>query len=257
MRKWKPRLLPVLTCVVMLSAVILPQQLSRWRDQALLDTPHTEALHGENELPTRPLSLLEQMSLIALFNMDNEALTSVIQELGQDSETAAMVRTELERLCDSDVLPPEVLPEDLSEFSSRRLYLRMPGTLTGASFLVMEGYSKQEELYLSLVLSETDGYALWLELDHPAMKKFVGQPVDIGRAFLDRLGVENSCTGYGRYDAVFTTPDGGLQYAVYRDGTLLLIQSSSSDETSVSPIHGSSDAAAASSIHVSGYDSSS
>ncbi len=237
MRNQKPWLLPVLTCVVMLSAVILPQQLSRWRDKALLDTPHTEALHGENELPTRPLSLPEQMSLIAQFHMNNEALTSVIQELGQDRETAAMVRTELERLCDSGVLPPEMLLEDLSAFSSKRLYLRMPGTLTGASFLVMEGYSKQEEFYLSLVLSETDGYALWLELDHPAMRKFAGQPVDIGRAFLDRLGVENSCTGYGQYDAVFTAPDGGFQYAVYRDSTLLLIQSSFSGETAVSPIH--------------------
>lgn len=256
MRKWKPRLLPVLTCAVMLAAVILPQQLSRWRDQALLNTPHTEALHGENELPTRPLSLPEQMSLIALFNIDNEALTSVIQELGQDSGAAATVRTELERLCDSGVLPPEVPLEDLSPLSCRRLYLRMPGTLTGASFLVMEGYSKQKEFYLSLVLSETDGYALWLELDHPAMKKFAGQPVDIGRAFLDRLGVENSCTGYGRYDASFATPDGGLQYTVYRDGTLLFIQAFSGEETAASPIHGSSNAAAASPIHVAVHDSS-
>lgn len=223
MSKVKLWFLPILTCAVMLAAVILPQRLSLWRDEALLNTLHTEELQAENALPTRPLSLPEQMALVSLFEADGDSLTSVTQELGQDSQVEAMVRTELERLCSNGILAPELLPEDLSNFFSYRVYLRMPGTISGASFLVMEGYSKQENIYFSLLLNEEDGYALRLELSHPAIQKFIGEPLDIGTAFLDRLGVENTCVGYGPYDAVFTTPDSTLEYMVSMEGDLLRI----------------------------------
>lgn len=223
MSKVKRWFLPILTCAVMLASVILPQRLSLWRDETLLNAPHTEELQAENELPTRPLSLPEQMALVSLFDADSGALTSVTQELGQDSQAETMVRTELERLCSNGILAPELLPEDLSNFFGYRVYLRMPGTISGASFLVMEGYSKRENIYFSLLLNEEDGYALRLELSHPAIKNFIGEPLDIGTAFLDRLGVENTCVGYGPYDAVFTTPDAALQYGVFLEYDLLRI----------------------------------
>lgn len=231
MNKRKPWLLPILTCAVMLAAVILPQRLSLWRDEALLNTPHTEELQAENELPTRPLSLPEQMALVSLFDADSVSLTSVTQDLGQDSQVEAMVRTELERLCDNGILAPDLLPQDLSNFFSYRVYLRMPGAISGASFLVMEGYAKQEGIYLSLLMNEEDGYALRLELSHPAIQKFIGEPLDIGTAFLDRLGVENSRIGHSRYEAVFTTPDSTLEYIVSREGDLLRIVPLSENET--------------------------
>lgn len=219
LRSWS---LPILTCAVMLAAVILPQRISLWRDLALLDTPHTEELQAENDLPTRPLSLLEQMSLVSLCDIYPESLTVVAQELIPDSETVAMIWTELDRLCDDGILAPEVLPADLSDFLCQRLYLRLPGSISGASFLLMEGYSKQEGLYFSLLLNE-DGYTLRLELTHPAMEKYAGTPLDIGAAFFDRLGIEHSCVGYSPYEAVFATPDPTLRYLVSQDTDLLHI----------------------------------
>lgn len=234
MSKVKRWFLPILTCAVMLASVILPQRLSLWRDETLLNAPHTEELQAENELPTRPLSLPEQMALVSLFDADSGSLTSVTQELGQDSQAETMVRAELERLCSNGILAPELLPEDLSNFFSYRVYLRMPGTISGASFLVMEGYSKRENIYFSLLLNEEDGYALRLELSHPAIKKFLGEPLDIGTAFLDRLGVEHSCIGYGPYDAAFAAPDSAIQYTVSLEGDLLRIVPWPEGETGVS-----------------------
>lgn len=219
LRSWS---LPLLTCAVMLAAVILPQRISLWRDQALLNTPHTEELRVENDLPTHPLSLLEQMSLVSLCDLYPESLTVVTQELIPDGEAMATIRTELDRLCGDGILPPEVLPADLSGFLYQRLYLRLPGSVSGASFLLMEGYSKKEDSYFSLLLNE-DGYALRLEVIHPAMKKYAGTPLEIGTAFLDRLGVEHTCVGDSFYEAVFTTPDPALRYFASQDGDLLRI----------------------------------
>lgn len=217
-------LLPILTCLVVLVAVLLPQRLSRWRDEAVLNGPHTEELKTENELPTQSLPLEERMMLMARYDEDMDAMTAMVQELEQDGGMEALMRTELERLCESGILPWETLPEDLSPFLSRRLYLRAPEEIWGASFLVMEGYSKEDDVSLSLALDEETGYALRLELYSPALRKFVGEPVNIGTVFLDRLGVESECAGYGRYDASFDLLEANCRYAVLlEDRTALRI----------------------------------
>lgn len=215
-------LLPVLTCLVVLVAILLPQRLSQWRDQAALNGLHTEELKTENELPTQSLTLEERILLLARYDEDMDSMTAMVQELEQSGEVAGMMRKELERLCESGVLPPEVLPADLSSFESRRLYLRAPEEIWGSSFLLMEGYDKAEDIYFSLVLDEETGYALRLELATPALQQFSDEPVNIGITFLDRLGVENMCIGYGGYDATFDLPGADCRYTIWLENHAML-----------------------------------
>lgn len=207
-------LLPILTCLVVLVAILLPQRLSRWRDEAVLGGPHTEELKTENELPTQALALEERIALLGRYNGAPEAMTVLTQELDRGSGAETLMWAELERLCESGVLEWELLPERFPSLQSWRLYLRAPEAICGAGFLVMDGYSEEDGVYLSLALDEETGYALELELSSPAARKFAGEPVNIGIVFLDRLGVENECAGYGKYSASFDLPGADCRYDV-------------------------------------------
>ncbi|WP_298029822.1 hypothetical protein [uncultured Dysosmobacter sp.] len=198
-------LLPILTCLVVLVALLFPQRLSQWRDEAVLNSPHTEELKTENELPTQALTIQERMLLVAQYN-EGADMTALVQELEWDSETENLVWKELEGLCKDGILPPEVLPEDLTAFPLQRCYLRSPEEIRGASFLVVEGYSKKNALNLSLALDEETGAALWLEADSPFLRKFDADSLAIGSIFLARLGLENVCENYSPQAAQLTLP---------------------------------------------------
>jgi len=215
-------LLPILTCLVVLVAVLFPQRISRWRDEAVLNRPHTEELKTENELPTQSLTIQERMLLLAQYN-EGADMTALVQELEWDSETVDQVWKAMEGLCKDGILPPEVLPEALAAFPLRRCYLRSPEEIRGASFLVVEGYSKKKALNLSLALDEETGLVLRLEADSPFLKKFDAEPLAIGSLFLARLGLENVCESDSPEAALLTLPDADCYYSVIKDGSFLHI----------------------------------
>jgi len=217
MRRLDHYLLPVLTCLVVLVAILFPQRLSQWRDEAVLNRLHTEKLRTENDLPTQPLSLEERMLLLAVYTegLDPD-MTVIFQEREWDEETEALMRTELERLSENGVLPTGPLAESVSGFSAQRCYLRASEEIRGAAFLTIDIYSKAEDLWLCLILDEETGYALTLEVSGPAMEKFDAVPADIGILFLDRLGLEYTLDGYAEYDAGFTLTGTDCGYIVIK-----------------------------------------
>ena len=60
-KKWG---LPVLTGLMVLASIVLPQQLSSLRDLKTLDTIHIESL-SEDDLSVRELPLPEKLALLA------------------------------------------------------------------------------------------------------------------------------------------------------------------------------------------------
>ena len=54
MKKHIPRLLPVLACLALLTAALLPPQISRLRDQALSGAVHAEGWNSSLERPLEP-----------------------------------------------------------------------------------------------------------------------------------------------------------------------------------------------------------
>lgn len=217
MRRLDKYLLPILTCLVVLVAILFPRRLSQWRDEAVLNGLHTEELKTENDLPTQPLSLEERMLLLAMYADGlEENLTVIAQEQEWDEETDALLRTELERLSANGVLPTGPLVESVSGFSAQRLYLRSPEEIRGASFLTIDVHSKAEKLWLTIILDEETGFALALEASGLAVEKFDAVPSDIGILFLDRLGLEYTLDGYAEYDAGFTLTGTDCGYIVIK-----------------------------------------
>jgi len=217
MRRLDRYLLPILTCLVVLVAILFPQRLSRWRDEAELNGPHTEELKTENDLPTQPLSLEERILLLAVFTEYGESpdMTVILQEQGWNDETEALMRAELERLRENGVLP--LMPEGLLGFSVQRCWLRAAEEIRGAAFLIMNVRSKAEGVWLSMILDEETGYALTLEASGSAVKLCDAEPVDTGILFLDRLGLEYACDGYAENDAGFTLTGTECSYIVVKD----------------------------------------
>ncbi len=217
MRRLDRYLLPILTCLVVLVAILFPQRLSQWRDAAVLDGPHTEELKTENDLPTQPLSLEDRMLLLAMYIEGLDAdLTVIFQEREWDEETETLLRTELERLSDNGVLPAGPRAESLSGFSAQRLYLRSPEEIRGAAFLTLDVYSKAQNLWLYLALDEETGCALALDASGLPIKRFAAEPVDIGIRFLDRFGLEYICDGYAESDAFFQLTGTDCGYMVVK-----------------------------------------
>lgn len=223
MRRIDQWLLPILTCLVVLAALLLPQRISRWRDEAALDGPHTEELKTENDLPTQSLTLEERILLLAQYNDAPDSMTAIVQELELSGEVEELMHAELEQLCAGGILDSEAIPESFAPFWGHRIYLRAPDKIWGASFLTMEGYLKEDGTSLSLVLDEASGIALRLEVFTPAIQKWVGEPVDVGLFFLDRMGVASTCTGYGMYDAAFDLPGADCHYEICRANALTVI----------------------------------
>ena len=134
MKKWKNRLLPIFTCLVVLGAALLPQRLSELRDHTLMGTVHTEKL-TDNWLLARPLSLAERIELLTLWSDEPERFTVVTQELSvkmAPEEILALqtqVWKELRSLADAGIFPDEMLQEETSDLSGERTSVRLSDDL--------------------------------------------------------------------------------------------------------------------------------
>lgn len=139
MKKWKNRLLPIFTCLVVLGAALLPQRLSELRDHTLMGTVHTEKL-TDNWLLARPLSLAERIELLTLWSDEPERFTVVTQELSvkmAPEEILALqtqVWKELKSLADAGIFPDEMLQEETSDLSGERTSVRLSDDLRSTTF---------------------------------------------------------------------------------------------------------------------------
>lgn len=226
MKKWKNRLLPIFTCLVVLGAALLPQRLSELRDHTLMGTVHTEKL-TDNWLLARPLSLAERIELLALWADEPERFTVVTQELSvkmTPEEILALqtqVWKELKSLADAGIFPDEMLQEEFSDLSGKRTSVRLSDDLRSTTFLRLNRLDKRSGMHLSIFMDADTGHTVAMQAFFPTSVRLSATASDIGKAFLDRLDLENqiqtSCTN----QAVLLLPETNTLYAVdldYSDG---------------------------------------
>ncbi len=224
MRKWNAWLLPVLTLLVALLSVLLPQRLSLLGDEAALHTVHAEALTADNNLPARPLSLEERVVLLARWSLGDDLFAAFRQPeeqaAGENEALAERVREELEDMVQSGALPADALPDTLPPLRAQRLGLWTADSFAGAEFLVVDGHEKRQYLYL--VLDGESGHVLFLDLalaeQSLAPEDAAQTPEALGAAFFRRLGLAGEWKGTGGEAALFRLPDSGVTYQVYRSG---------------------------------------
>lgn len=226
MKKCKNWLLPIFTCLVVLCAALLPQRLSELRDRALLGAVHTEEL-TDNRLPARPLSLAERIELLSLWSIEQENFTVVTQELSPKMTPEEMpalqtqVWEELKSLVEAGVLSEEMLPEDLSRLSGERTSVRLSEDLQGATVLQLGVVDKWKGPDLSIILDADTGHAIALQVFSPISEPLAATATDIGKAFMDRLGIENQVQTPGADHAVILLPETKVLYDIdldYSDG---------------------------------------
>lgn len=222
MKKWKNWLLPIFTCLVVLCAALLPQRLSELRDRALLGAVHAEEL-TDDRLHARPLSLAERMELLSLWLSEPERFTLVTQDLSAKMTPEEMpalqtqVWKELNSLVVAGVLSEEMLPEDLSRLSGERASVRLSEDLRGATFLQLGVVDKWKGPDLSILLDADTGHAIALQVFSPISAHLAATATDIGKAFMDRLGIENQVQTPGADHAVVLLPETGVLYDIYLD----------------------------------------
>lgn len=222
MRSFNRWILPVLTGLVVLSAVLLPPRLSRIRDGRLLNQVHSEALTAENGLTALPPALEERMLLLARWQEDGTGLAVANQPLESPDALEELVRAELQSLTSQGALSPELLPESPSSFNSWRMVLQDVETGAGASFLVADRYEKEQTFWL--ILDEESGRLLRMDIREPQMKAVQPDPAALGGAFLGRLGTDCTLLGAGPHEALFQITGTDLQYLSIVDGFFLSVR---------------------------------
>ena len=221
MGNWKNGLFPILTALTVTALALLPLRLSTLEDGRLTGTVHAEPLAENSNFPARPPDLPGRVRLLAQYHSNPEILTIVGQEPEREKlkELSAQARAELKRLADLGVLP-EKSNTYTGEFDGGLLYLRDQRDLSSAAFSFLNTYDKETGEYLSLYLDGESGRILALDLTTELVWELDSPAEDIGKTFLDGLGLEYEVSGASvKGTADFRLTDAGVNYEVrkYRD----------------------------------------
>lgn len=221
MKRFSRLLLPLLTLLSVACAILVPPKVSLLLDRQLIGSVHTEALVGDGNftLPSttmaqrvRMLAALEDRSSPADYTYTTLALTQA-----EHDEACELARQELKALQEAGWLST-LLPLEELDLSCYRFHIRQAEDNLGGSFLHVDINCIPLKFSAEMVLDESTGMALWLELFSAHSDVFRSHPIaqrfsPFGGWFLDRLGLEGSSldTGNSVYE-VYTLPDAQVAY---------------------------------------------
>lgn len=212
MRNWKNWLFPLLTCLTVAALALLPVRLSALRDGQLTGTVHTEPLSEDSNFPFKPPELPGRVRLFSQYQTFPDRVVLMEQSLERDSgdwrNAVGMANTELYALYGEGVLPFKIL-EPYLDYSVTRLYLRDPEDLSSAGFLLMKADIKETGAYVDLVLDIETGKALAVDLSSKTNDLFDASTPELGKAVLDRLGLEYVLEEDHNAAAYFRLPECG------------------------------------------------
>lgn len=211
MKKWG---LPLLTALVVLAAVLLPRQISALRDRGMLSAVHVQSL-SEEDLSVREVPLPEKLTLLwrAVQYPDLE-IFSTSQPLASPGEPGADQAAEafsqaMEYLADWGILPDSIDPDTLEfQGGSRAVYVRSDG-YQSVSMLYLQGASAHRDSFW-VVADEETGLPVWIDCNLRSEKKDLLPAEELGRRFLEGLGLETRQRGSGVWEIEGT---GGLAYS--------------------------------------------
>ena len=212
LKKWG---LPLLTALVVLAAVLLPRQISALRDRGMLAAVHVQSL-SEEDLSVREVPLPEKLELLwravqypdlEIFST-SQPLATAPGEPGADQAAEAFFQA-MESLADWGVLPDSIDPDTLEfQGGSRAVYVRSDG-YQSVSMLYLQGVSAHQDSFW-IVVDEETGLPVWIDCALRSVKKGHLSAEELGRRFLDGLGLEIRQRGSGVWEIEGA---GGLTYS--------------------------------------------
>lgn len=216
-KKWA---LPGLTVLMVLAAIVLPQQLSSLRDLKTLDTIHTQPL-SEDDLAVRELPLPEKLALLArAIRYPDLEVYSTTQSLpvpgqpGADQAEAAFFQG-IDCLADWGVLPESFDPDTLEfQSGSRAVYVEADSGQS-VSMLYLQGENDSRDNFW-LVVDEETGLPVWIDCSLRSVKQDLLSSEELGTRFLEGLGVQTRQRGPAMWEV---EESGGVVYCALTEAS--------------------------------------
>ena len=191
LQKWG---LPVLTGLVVLAALLLPEQISTLRDRQVLETIHTQPL-AEEDLTIRDISLPEKMALLARAvqhpDLEVYSTTQALPEPGEPEwdQAEAVFFQSVESLSLCGVLPESFDRAGLEFWGgSRAVYVQSDGALSAGMLYLQGRTASQDDLWL--VVDQETGLPVWIDCALRSVKEELPAAEELGQRFFEGLGVE-------------------------------------------------------------------
>lgn len=190
MKNIESRLLPLLACLAVLGAALLPQRFSLLRDRSLDSTIYTEEAAPDSSLSSHPTTLSERIGLLYQleFDRDNSIITTV-QEQDDPDLLEQTALTALKALAADSVIPMAAVPDAIPGLSGTRSICRSRLTGSSASFLQLSG-GDAAGFYFSLVLDEEAGAVCGMELVSGNAAHTLGLSEQMAGQYYGCLGLE-------------------------------------------------------------------
>ncbi len=244
-------LLPAITVLTVLAAAFLPEKLSQFQDQKLFHAVHSEEMSSNSSLPIWTPNLIQKLSLLDLWSNYPDDSTTISRSLSDSESTPEerrtmeeMVYTELTSLMEAQILSKDLFPKNYRLSSAQRFYIQDSQESSGNWFLSVELYEDiiYDSNYWSawMILDEETGKMLRLTLYSSKILPSVSLEA-IGKAFLDRLGIEYETPKKNGPYVIFPLKETKLQYIILLEPEILYISlnsNSTANNTSSHSIQG-------------------
>lgn len=240
--KW---FLPIVTMLIVLTAIVLPERLSALGDRKLFVAAHVEPFDSALDTAASVMSLVQRIKVLAALNFGEKTDAylryedSFTQE--EQNENDRVFLTTVDTLAKNGVLPLQegFSLENMERGYSQRLLLWDNITMEEASFLQMSCYDATFGGGIDLTVDEASGQVVIMTVYSLDVETyFAGDDgrklIEIGTQFLELLGFTVTDVKYGADDAyLFTeTEDGALEYHISQKYDVLHIEAM--PDTSVS-----------------------
>ena len=218
MKRWDIRRwwLPLVTGVVLLAALLLPRQISAYRDQKALGSVHVEAL-AEEDLHVQEASIPEKLELLGrAIQYPNLEVYSSVQPLEHVEESEEDTAEKDFREGVAYLESWGILPENFDGTSlafqggSRVVYVQADGALS-ASMLHLQGRTDRLDDFWMVVDEET-GLPLWIDCTFRSAKGELCTAEQLGERFLRGLELESTRRGPNVWEIEGA---GGLAYSAF------------------------------------------
>lgn len=219
MKDWFRWLLPLLTIFAVLTAVVLPPQLSLFQDQALFSSIYTEELKIESTTSAQVLEQDVTQQIRSLFFYMNEGWDSIVIKRSLDEtestpeerkEVEEFLFPEIKKLKEYGLLPESFTPDYLE---GEWIYLQDQTKDTGSWFLLVGLYNEEKDV-LQMCLDRESKKVLWL--DFFCIRDFIpGTAKDMGILFMNQLGLDYEQIYGNQNNTVFSITDTDLCYMIF------------------------------------------
>lgn len=194
-KKW---LFPILTCLIIVGAAVLPPYISQVRDNKQFGQIHAEELNADILSAREPPDLLERLELYARWCTPTETIPSF-----QNPETDVdLAEQALERMVQANVIPSHLLWDSVEQADATRLLLWNPtdsiGSQTPIEFWRVKVYLGDRSL--SMDLDGESGLPLHLNLYDPNIAQWLDYKEpdtlpNLAECYFDLLGLEADLVG--------------------------------------------------------------